>query len=493
MSVDSLTNKLRKTINSNQLTLIVGLLLIIILPFYIKWATKPDNAENKEEKQGWSVQTVPNTRLQGDFIHVSDPDNIIDDYYEDSINAILSSIRIKADIFVVALNMIDNPSGDVFTNELFNYWGVGERGHDNGVLVVMTMEPHFIRIETGYGMEEVLPDVVCHRIIRDNVLPDFKQNNYSDGMLKCAKSLASVVTGEKYDGIVDVLGNTMSQPLDDVEYGNNNNGNSADNSTTLLDLLKLSFNALILFLRLWYLLAFYLCPIYSLYHIYKFVRIGMNYANNRIEDENRAYGIAARECFANKIYVWKCLVFPLAIVTAIWFVLIGYYFRHKKRICPTCNKTMHLLSKAEVDEYLTELQIRMRQSDIEEYDVWKSECGNWFVEYYEGANYSLYVECPNCGVHMSKIVIQKTQEAATLTKKGTEWLSCECINCQHQHSETRKLEPHYLRLIFWMVLKTLIKLLLLSLIKGKSGGGRSGRGGSFGGGRSGGGGSSSSW
>lgn len=190
------------------------------------------NEFSSEDIKAWSVSSVPNTRLKSDRIHVSDPDDIIEAIYEDSINSILSSIREKTDIFVVALNRINNESGEIFANDLFNYWGIGSKNRDNGVLVLMTTDPFFIRIETGYGMEEILPDVVCHIIIQENVLPEIRQDRYDEGLLKCVKSLAYVVADVEYEGINKVTLNTLAQPLegnvtsvseesDNEESGNN--------------------------------------------------------------------------------------------------------------------------------------------------------------------------------------------------------------------------------------------------------------------------------
>lgn len=461
----------------NKITTIFGVLLFVIgLPVFINWGANKlvDWLESEDvqslvnEPKKWSIETVPNTRLQSDYIHVSDPDNIIEDVYEDSINSVLSSIREKSDIFIVALNRIDNESGDMFTNELFNHWGIGEKGKDNGVLVLMTMEPHFIRIETGYGMEEILPDVVCHRIIRDNVKPDFKQDRYGEGMLKCAQSLAYVVAGIEYDGIEKVTVNTLAQQLDgDVT---STSGESADYEE---DITWGEF--FLALLTLWYFFSFLFSPFYSLYHLYKLYKIRKHYKEEKHNDENLAYGIASRDAFSNKKQVWLCLLFPLCVVTAIWFMVIGFYFRRKKRICPECSNRMRRLSEEEEDPYLTELQILEENEKIKDYDVWVCECGKTFVDFYEGSEYSSYVDCPRCGVHMSKVVSRETIVSPTYTEKGKEKVYYECKHCGHTHYGFKDIPK-------------------LTRSSGGGGGyGSSGGGGSFGGGHSGGGGSSSSW
>ena len=84
----------------------------------------------------WTVKTVPNTRLEGNDIHVSDPDGFLSDSAEMNINTALCAIRDKADVFVVTLATIGEAEPRHFATELFNYWGIGDAATDNGVLLL---------------------------------------------------------------------------------------------------------------------------------------------------------------------------------------------------------------------------------------------------------------------------------------------------------------------------------------------------------------------
>lgn len=61
-------------------------------------------------------------------------------------------------------------------------WKLGQRGLDNGVLILLATEDKKVRIEVGYGLEGVLTDVYCKRIIRDIMIPHFKQGDYPTGI-----------------------------------------------------------------------------------------------------------------------------------------------------------------------------------------------------------------------------------------------------------------------------------------------------------------------
>jgi uncharacterized protein len=64
----------------------------------------------------------------------------------------------------------------------FTAWQLGDKKHDNGLLIVVAVNDRKIQILTGYGLEGVLPDVVIKRIIEEQITPEFKQNNYSAGL-----------------------------------------------------------------------------------------------------------------------------------------------------------------------------------------------------------------------------------------------------------------------------------------------------------------------
>ena len=144
----------------------------------------------------WTVKTVPNTRLESDLIHVSDPDDILADSSEQLINTALNNIREQADVFVVALGSIGEADINVFANELFNYWGVGDNSKDNGVLILLAKEQRELRFETGYGVENVLTDARCQEIFLNHMVPYFKKDDYQNGICSGVIQVVDVFGGE---------------------------------------------------------------------------------------------------------------------------------------------------------------------------------------------------------------------------------------------------------------------------------------------------------
>lgn len=160
----------------------------------------------------WTVRSVPNTRLESDLIHVSDPDDILSDSCEQLINTALSAICEQADVFVVALDDIGEADIDVFANELFNYWGIGDADKDNGVLILLAKEQRELKFETGYGVEDDLPDGLCQEIFVDYIVPFFKEGDYQSGLCSGVTQIVDVFGGEIPDGLVTVLPTNHEEP-----------------------------------------------------------------------------------------------------------------------------------------------------------------------------------------------------------------------------------------------------------------------------------------
>ncbi|MDR1306074.1 MAG: TPM domain-containing protein [Treponema sp.] len=93
------------------------------------------------------------------------------------------------------------PYGSIeeYAEALFNAWGIGQKGEDTGVLLVLAMEEREIKIETGYGLEGALPDSVCGRILDRTVIPAFGEGRFSGGLVLGAEAIAAAVAGEKLE------------------------------------------------------------------------------------------------------------------------------------------------------------------------------------------------------------------------------------------------------------------------------------------------------
>ena len=79
--------------------------------------------------------------------------------------------------------LVDTASIESFATALFNNWGVGKSGLDNGVLVLIAFDDRAIRIEVGAGLSDRLPDGQAREIVGGVMVPAFKYGAYRDGVL----------------------------------------------------------------------------------------------------------------------------------------------------------------------------------------------------------------------------------------------------------------------------------------------------------------------
>ena len=83
-----------------------------------------------------------------------------------------------------------------YSIELGNRWGVGQKGKDNGVVVLASRDDRKVNISTGYGVEGALTDITSGRIIRNEITPEFKQGNFYEGFDKAADAIIAATKGE---------------------------------------------------------------------------------------------------------------------------------------------------------------------------------------------------------------------------------------------------------------------------------------------------------
>ena len=78
-------------------------------------------------------------------------------------------------------------------------WGIGQEKEDNGILILLAKGDRRIAINTGYGVEHLLTDAMSKRIIENDIIPFFKQDDYPGGLNKGADAIFEVLKGE-YQG-----------------------------------------------------------------------------------------------------------------------------------------------------------------------------------------------------------------------------------------------------------------------------------------------------
>jgi uncharacterized protein len=101
--------------------------------------------------------------------------------------------KTTAEIAVVALKSLEGGEIGDFANRLFEKWGIGKKGKDNGLLLIAAIEDRKVRIEVGYGLEGLINDAKAGRLLDEAVIPLFKEGNYAGGLANGASALAALV------------------------------------------------------------------------------------------------------------------------------------------------------------------------------------------------------------------------------------------------------------------------------------------------------------
>ena len=106
--------------------------------------------------------------------------------------------RQSSDQIVVAVfpKMQSDSSIEDYTIRLFRSWAVGQKAKNNGAALFVFVQDHKMFLQVGYGLEGVLPDVLCKRIIDEQISPRFKSGDFDGGLAAGVQSIIAAAKGE---------------------------------------------------------------------------------------------------------------------------------------------------------------------------------------------------------------------------------------------------------------------------------------------------------
>lgn len=132
--------------------------------------------------------------------YVTDFADILSEGNESTLEELLADLeaRMTTEIAVVTVNSLDGDDVAVYGNELFREWGIGQAEADNGILLLVAPNERKMRIEVGYGLEGVVPDITAGAIIDDVITPAFKAGDYDTGVQEGVLALVATVDGEPF-------------------------------------------------------------------------------------------------------------------------------------------------------------------------------------------------------------------------------------------------------------------------------------------------------
>lgn len=148
-----------------------------------------------------TVQEIPNPR-QTSGGWVTDMANVLSPATEAEINQLITELEAEngSEMAVVTVpETAPSATPKAFATELFNTWGIGKADRDNGVLFLISVGDQRAEIETGYGIEKILPDEQVSEILEQAVIPHYKNGNYDQGTLAGTQALAEALGDRESD------------------------------------------------------------------------------------------------------------------------------------------------------------------------------------------------------------------------------------------------------------------------------------------------------
>jgi len=192
-----------------------------------------------------SPADVPNPRqLNGTW--VTDMADLLSSESENQLNQMISELEAKNGVEIAVVTVEDtspSTSTKVFATELFNQWGIGKANENNGVLFLVSKGDRRTELEIGYGLESTITNRQATQLLRDEVTPRFKEEDFDGGILQGTETLVAILGGEQTAPVIRVKrDNKWVKPflmlsglfgfaiVSNLLFPNSRNGNSYHNN-----------------------------------------------------------------------------------------------------------------------------------------------------------------------------------------------------------------------------------------------------------------------
>ncbi len=145
-----------------------------------------------------SALTAAETKIPKLEQRVSDFTNTLSFQEWQQLDHLLKSFEdsTSTQIVVLMINSLEGESVEEYANKVFTENKIGQAKKDNGVLLMIAKQDHAMKIEVGYGLEGVLTDAIASQIVREEIIPLFKADNYFGGIATGVDAIMRATAGE---------------------------------------------------------------------------------------------------------------------------------------------------------------------------------------------------------------------------------------------------------------------------------------------------------
>lgn len=126
--------------------------------------------------------------------YVTDFTHTLTSTYKSKLQTLSHTLDNQAGIQVATLIIPKLPNTETiesYANKIYEAWGIGHKNTDKGALFVIALTDKKVRIEVGYGLEEILPDAKLGTLLDQHVLPAFRNNQIEIGIIQGHYTLIS--------------------------------------------------------------------------------------------------------------------------------------------------------------------------------------------------------------------------------------------------------------------------------------------------------------
>ena len=138
------------------------------------------------------IPPKPTTRII-DEAHLLSP--AATQFLNQKLEALEKSDSTQIIVAIFKKQLSDAPVED-YTRRVAEAWNIGQRKTDNGAVLFLFQEDRQLYIQVGYGLEGSLPDLLCKRIIENEIIPRFKSGDFEGGMVAGVEAMLAAVRGE---------------------------------------------------------------------------------------------------------------------------------------------------------------------------------------------------------------------------------------------------------------------------------------------------------
>lgn len=129
---------------------------------------------------------------------VTDRADVLSSSEERALTATLQAYEdsTSTQIVVVTIPTLDGADIASYATALGEEWGVGQKETDNGAVILLAREERRVFIATGFGLEGAVPDIIAGRIVRNIMIPAFREGDYYAGLSGAVDAIISAASGE---------------------------------------------------------------------------------------------------------------------------------------------------------------------------------------------------------------------------------------------------------------------------------------------------------